>query len=465
MRTVDSESILTGTVEKRYPKLLIDTQTLPHADDLMIEKFLLLSLFMGLSMKGQASTRQTGGKIQAQTNQLSPTIGNKKGNRWWGQYDNEYHILAQNYKTAGVVSARLTDAGEFMFSVPEANVNKTWNFFEVHAGRFILPWAPMDRAWSLGYVNNRKNFNFYTPGEEGLIGAMAGVDFSFGLKLQTFGSFLYLPELNPSQQVKDGQTSSKNIWASPTPKYAEINGVKTPIRYYLNKPDISSIIFRPTFGQLVGYNYSYFDVNSYYLIKPENSIRAAGDARLTTGGEIIANINAKLYYEEVYGTNFSIKHDGYKAYASWMRVDPKNSPANDPLFVQYIKIESQLEARTYSGFGASKQGDRFNTGFNWIAMLTKPKGSDDILANKSRFREALEVFLTLDITDKLKNNFDIKWDVMKGDKIIMEEIAYEFGRGLVVSTGVNLIDSPTDSSYWSKFRDNDAVYANMAYNY
>jgi hypothetical protein len=459
------ERLLTAQAKKSYPTALAECDSHLPVDNFMIEKFIFLSLIFGFSHHSNASSQQSGARVQAQSNQLVPDIGNKKGNRGWAQFDGQYFNYSNDYNTTSMISTRLTDAGEIMISVPEANINKNWNYFDFQAGRFLIPWAPIDRAWSLGYVNNRKNFTAYQPGEEGLTGVMGGVDFNSGFHIQSFASFLYIPELNPSQQVKDGQVTSKNIWASPVPKYADINGTLTPIKYYLNQPDLKSIIFRPTFGQMIGYNYSFMNISAYYLLKPENQVRAAGEAKLTTNGEVIANINAKLYYEEVYGSTLAFKHEDYKAYLSWMRIDPQNSPVNDPLFVQYIKIESQLEARNYGGFGASKKTQNYHIGFNWIALLTTPKGSQDMLANKSRFREALDVFFVFNFTERLRNNFDIKFDVMKQDKIIMEEIAYEFNRGIVLSTGVNIIDSPTDSSYWSKFRDNDAVYANMAYNF
>ena len=468
MCTQDEQTPLTHALKRSY-SILFNDPIDQAVEDEMIGNWVLFGLVLGFSYETQSATRQTKAKVQAQSNQIAPDIGNQKGNRYWGQFDGEYHSSVNNYKTASVISARITDAQEFLISVPEVNINYNGSLVELHAGRFIVPWSPIDRNWNLGYINNRKNFTFYNPGEEGLVGVMAGLNFDFGLYSHSFASFVYIPELNPSQTVENGQVTSKSIWNSPVPKYAEINGVLTPIRYYLNKPDILDLILRPSLGQKVGYGHQAgdfrFDLDGFYMWKPENTIRAGGDARLTTGGEIIANINAKLYYEEVYGTNFTTKYDDYSAYVSWIRIDPKNAPANDPLFVQYIKIETQLEARNYGGLGIAKHGERFTAGVNWIALLTAPKTGNDLLGNKSRFREALDVFLTWKITEKLTNTFDIKFDVMKRDKIIMEEIGYEFGRGFVGSLGANLIDAPKDSSYWAKFRANDAVYANMAYNF
>ena len=81
-----------------------------------------------------------------------------------------------------------------------------------------------------------------------------------------------------------------------------------------------------------------------------------------------------------------------------------------------LKIESELERRDYGGFGLSKENSSYKMGINWIALLSSPKASQDLLGNKSRFREALNTYLTFNITEKLKNTFDMKLDFIKGDK-------------------------------------------------
>lgn len=406
------------------------------------------------------------GKIAHQNNQVGGNIGNRKGNRHFTQADFSYlKNRPEGTSHTVLTTARFTDANEFMFSVPEANISDSFKNVRFQVGRFVIPWSPMDKVWSLGYLNNRRNFTFYDPGQEGLTGIGATYNHNSGFYASTFASAIYIPELNPSSAVKDGKVTSKNIWATIPPTSAMINGVNTPISYYLEQPDLSKIIFRGSYGQQIGYQNEHFDWNAFYMLKPENNIRAAGDARLTPNGQIIANITAKLYYHELFGTTATLKYNDFKTYLSFFRIDPKNSPVNDPLLVQYVKIETELERRDYAGFGVSKEGSRYKTGANWIALLSSPKASQDLLGNKSRFREALNYFLTINITEKLKNTFDMKLDFIKGDKIFMEDLSYDFGKGWVGSFGFNLIDAPSDNSFWSAFRSNDAVYGSASYSF
>lgn len=453
-------SFLTGRTKESYPISLINL-----LESLMRYRIFAF-LFSWLLPVFALAESEFNGKISHQNNQLGGSIGNKKGNHHFTQFEFSYlKNRPEGTSHKAVTTGRYTDANEFMFSVPEANLTKTFKKTKVEAGRFIIPWSPMDKTWGLGYLNNRRNFTFYDPGQEGLTGVGATYKSDFGFYASTFGSAIYIPELNPSSTVKDGKVTSKNIWATIPPTSASINGVNTPISYYLEKPDLSKILFRGSYGQQIGYQGDLFDWNAFYMVKPENSVRAAGDARLTPNGQIIANIKAKLYYHELYGTTLTAKRDDYKAYISFFRIDPRNSPVNDPLLVEYVKIETELERRDYAGFGVSNESERFKTGVNWIALLSSPKASQDLLGNKSRFREALNFYLTFNITEKLKNTLDMKLDFIKGDKIFMEDLSYDFGKGFLGSLGFNIIDAPADNSFWAGFRSNDAVYGNATYSF
>lgn len=458
--SIGNISFLTETLKGSYPIYLI------HFLESLMRYRIFALLFSWLLPLVASAESEFNGKLTHQNQQLGGSIGNKKGNRHFTQFEMGY-IKNRPESTSHKVltTGRFTDANEFMFSFPEAHITDTFLKTKVQAGRFILPWAPMDRVWSLGYLNHRRNFTFYDPGQEGLIGVGITYNHNSGFYASNFASPIYIPELNPSSTVKDGSVTSKNIWVTPPPTSAIINGVNTPIYYYLEKPDLSKIIFRGSYGQEIGYKNELLDWNAFYMLKPENNIRPAGDARLTPDGKIIANLKAKLYYHELYGTTLTATKGDYRAYASLFRIDPRNSPTNDPLLVEYVKIETELERRDYGGFGVSKENAAYKTGLNWIALLSAPKASQDLLGNKSRFREALDYFLTLNITEKLKNTFDMKLDFIKGDKIFMEDLSYDFGKGLTGALGFNIIDAPSDNSFWSGFRGNDAVYGNATYSF
>lgn len=457
---IECTSFLTGTSKESYPISLINL-----LENLMRYRIFAV-LFSWILPLVSFAESEIKGKVTHQNNQVGGSIGDRKGNRHFTQVDVNY-LKDRPEGTSHRVStsARYTDANEFMFTVPEAHISDVFGSTKFFIGRHILPWSPIDSTWGLGYLNNRRNFTFYDPGQEGLTGVSAKFSHSSGFYASTFGSAIYIPELNPSSTVKDGKVTSKNIWATIPPTSAMINNVNTPISYYLEQPDLSKIIFRGSVGQQIGFTNDIFDWNAFYFVKPENNVRAAGDARLTTNGQIVANIKAKLYYHELIGTTATAKFNNHKAYASFFRIDPRNSPVNDPLLVEYVKIETELERRDYGGFGASTEGENYKTGVNWIALLSSPKASQDLLGNKSRFREALNFFLTLNITEKLKNTFDMKLDFIKGDKIFMEDLSYDFGKGWMGSVGFNLIDAPADNSFWAAFRNNDAVYGSASYSF
>jgi hypothetical protein len=59
----------------------------------------------------------------------------------------------------------------------------------------------MDITWGFGKLNNRKNFDGFDPGQEGLVGLSFERKSANGMRYRFYGSPMYIPEMNPSTDI------------------------------------------------------------------------------------------------------------------------------------------------------------------------------------------------------------------------------------------------------------------------
>ena len=72
--------------------------------------------------------------------------------------------------------------------------------------------------------------------------------------------------------------------------------------------------------------------------------------------------------------------------------------------------------------------------------------------------------LSASLTPKLLVDMDAKFDTITEDRLGMAKASYRLSPEVIGSLGVRMIGSSEDSdSFWSSFRNNDAVYAAMKY--
>src|SRR5690606_2153871 len=83
-------------------------------------------------------------------------------------------------------------------------------------GRKVLNWNPTEVFWGLNHLNARRSFTLLDLEREGIIGfhwdrKMGDLELNFVL------SYLYIPQLNPGLEVKNGAITSKSEWVRRPP--------------------------------------------------------------------------------------------------------------------------------------------------------------------------------------------------------------------------------------------------------
>jgi hypothetical protein len=438
--------------------------------------FLFLTLATNTAFGVAKDTIQ--GHIGGLSNQINRDIGDIPGNRYNGDLQFSYfNNRSLDLERKFEVSAMVNDQSLTMWSLQEAYVEKKgafrpWDAAEkvgdkIKVGRQIIPWSTVDEAWGLGKLNNRKNFDFFNPGQEGLIGASYENRSSNGFFWKAFGSGVYAPEMNPGLDInkKNNTISSRNPWATAPAPSTNIDGNETPIQYIIDYPSISDVIYRYTIGASAGWENEHWAVDGFVVRKPENQLSTQVEVALAEdAASVKAFIKPQFYYHDVYGGNLKYRNGDVEVQFSGIAIRPNTFPDGNSEATKYTEIKTEKRREDYVGGGISRTNDKFGMGFNYVARLSPFDRERDSLAQDPRWNQAVNAFLMRNFTKTVQVSGDVKYDMLTTDRLIMLRAGYKVSKELLTTFGVNMIGTPTNGkSFWSPYTNNDAVFGGIRY--
>lgn len=411
------------------------------------------------------------GSVSFQANQFSSDIGQVQGNRFFGDLELDYNGTTEsNFNNIFKLAARYNDSNQLMYSIEEMKFAYKFGSSKVAVGRMILNWGELDQNWGLGKINNRKNFDSFEPGQEGLTGFLYEKHADNGFKVSSFLSILYAPELNPGMNYDNdkGSVQCLNPWCKAPASSAPIeDGIETPIFYNVNEPEISDVVFRYTAGLRLGYETEKFSVSSFALRKPENQISLTAEVQYEIdNGRAFADITPQFYYHDVIGADINVRpFSNVMLYASILSVSPSKFPDGDVPYIEYTGIKPEKRNEDYVGTGIIFDDGEIKTGVNYIARISDFDKNNDILAEYPRWNQAWHTYVNAHITRKLSLGFDLKYDMLTDDRLSMYRVNYELRPNTIFSAGVNIIGTGKSESYWKDFTNNDSVFSSLKYTF
>ena len=418
------------------------------------------------------------GHFGGMSNQINQDVGDVPGNRYnadlsFTYYKDRENELERKFDFAALVN----DQSLTMWSLQEAYVAKKGVFRSydraektgdiVKIGRQNLAWSNIDQSWGLGKINNRKNFDGFMPGQEGLVGIAYENRSSNGIFWKVFGSGLYVPETNPSLDIdkSDNTISSRNPWAKPPAATTNIGEGPIPIQYIVDYPSISDVIYRYSLGVNIGWEHKNWVADGYFIRKPENQISTNVEVALAGDSKSVkAFVKPEFYYHDVFGGNFKYRNADLEMYVGGMGVYPNTFPDGSQTVTTYTEIKTEKRREAYLGGGISRINDKFGMGFNYVARVSPFDRERDSLAEDPRWNQAVNFFASRNFTQEVSLSGDIKYDMLTTDRLVMLRAGYNVSKQMLLSFGVNMIGTPdSGKSYWSTFTNNDAVYAGLRY--
>lgn len=412
------------------------------------------------------------GHIGGTSNQFSEQVGNVPGNRYNFDLDFDYSKNVDTRDTNKIerrfhISALNNDRGLTMYSLQEAYIGGNITSRDhIRFGRQVLSWSKADAAWGFGKINNRVNFDYFTPGQEGLIGLLYERRPESGFRLRAFASPLYVPELNPSLDIdkKNKSISARHPWADTPASSAEVEGVMMQVQYEVDYPEISEVIYRYTAGLNLGWESEHWVFDNFFIRKPENTLTADVQINVDFSQSIVgAQIDPRFYYHDVYGSTLKYRNRDLEMYISGIAVRPNEFPDVDER-VRYTEIKNQKRREDYVGGGISRSNDLYTIAFNYIARLSPFDRKKDDLALDPRWNQAVNFTAIRNFGRRYSVAADLKFDMLTTDRLFMLRGSYNVSKQLVMNIGVNMIGTPGDGkSFWSPYTNNDAIYGGLRY--
>jgi hypothetical protein len=428
--------------------------------------------FVLMTTVGHSAPDVIEGHLGALSNQASQQVGNVPGNRYNADFEFNYSKNVGTPQTNELerkfhVASLVNDQSLAMYSVQEAFVGGNLTSKDhIRFGRQILPWSDVDKIWGFGKLNNRRNFDYYTPGQEGLIGLLYERKSSNGMRYRTFVSGLYVPETNPTLDInkKSRSITSRSPWADTPATRSDVQGTMMDVKYDVDYPQFKDVIYRYTVGANIGFESKHWVVDNFVMRKPENTQTPDVEVNVDFVNKIVsANIDPRFYYHDVYGSTIKYRNLDVEMYLSGMAVRPNEFPDVDEQ-VRYTEIKNKKRREDYVGGGISKSNDLYTLAFNYVARLSPFNRNKDDLSQDPRWNQALNIFFLRNFGSHYSLSADGKFDMLTTDRLLMVRAIYNVSKELQMSAGVNMIGTPADGkSYWSPYTNNDAVYGGLRY--
>lgn len=366
------------------------------------------------------------------------------------------------------------DNNALNYSLQEAYVRYLGDSFELSVGRKILDWNTNEKYWSLGYLNANQAFTLLSTEEEGVTGIRLkkSIDqFEFDILL----SYLFVPQINPSVDFKNGEVTSKSDWVRLPPKRTVVNGLEVPIFYKINKVDVSKIIFNKSLGGNIRYKWNNGGFSAFAIYKPENRLRANASAYYdNTLEQVVVEADPTINHHAYYGVQVFQSFGDVKARGGLSYVDPNARLGRDfPVDINnarktyksdYFTINPSYVKEAYSHFSANLDRKSYQLSLNYIHLISKTaRFNDDFFSDAVKWKRAMGGSITYFFNDSFHVLLDLKYDFARFDNIVKSELVYNYQNKIHLSLGLEMLKAPKDTSYWSYYRANDTLYSSIGF--
>lgn len=404
------------------------------------------------------------------SNQMFSEVGNVEGNKFNADIEFHYEDKKSNLEKRVDFKTRYNDAQTTMMAVENAYIKHKLDTAKEHEltyGRQVLKWSNIDATWGFGFLNNRVNFDGFEPGQEGLMGV------SWKTKVGTtnihvFGSTVYVPELNPALDIdnEQGTISSGNPWAKvPAATTSAIGDTEDRIIYNVNMPKISEVVLRGSAGIELSRKLSgRVNWSGFFMVKPENKLST--ELGLVVDDNINITINPRVFYHNVMGTTFTYTKNSYLAHIGLLSSQPYKTAEGDEEIYRYAKFETAKIDETYFSAGIKRNTDRTKWSINYLARISSYDKKADLLAQNPRWSQAINLRLERQFNKDFMGLFDVKYDTLTADRLVMFRTDYRMTDNSLISLGVNMIGvDDSENSFWKDFKNNDSVYTSLRYRF
>lgn len=230
-----------------------------------------------------------------------------------------------------------------------------FNSHKLWIGRKHYVWSEADEQFHRGLFEGRFMNDKLQEESYGLTGLFLSFHWGGG-KAVAFASPLYIPELGPDYELKEGKFSSASPFFRPPSRIINFLGVDTPLSYHLVKPPESEIIFNPSYAAMIEQTWGPLFWRSSYAYKPMNQLLMGAQFYFQHSAlgnhDIRVNVHPRWVYHHLGAVEGGYaRTGGWKAWLSLMHERPEKDHLPDDW--TYQDVDSSSIVTSYLGYDVS----------------------------------------------------------------------------------------------------------------
>lgn len=349
-------------------------------------------------------------------------------------------------------------------------------------GRQKLDWHPNESFWQLDHFQNTRGFRLMDMKAEGLTGFHYQTQ-DGALKTEVFLSYFYIPGLNPSVKVEDGQVLSNTDWYKRPPERTIVAGQEVDIFYNLNMPEIRDVLVQKSLGMRMSIdwgekrNLNNGLISGFAIYKPERRLRINAEAFYEpTLDSVLVNATPVVNHHVMFGGELRQLFRNYEFIAGAITIDPNARLGKDfdslSLEIEntrttpseFFSVEPLYNRETYAHSSLTFKNSLSLLSVNYLRYFSEhEKPGNDFYGETVKWKNAIGLGGSHQFNDWLQGTFNFRYDLEREDNLLNTQLIFLPWRQSTVTLGSELIRSPQTNSYWSAYRANDTFYLNVGY--
>ncbi len=343
-------------------------------------------------------------------------------------------------------------------------------------GRKKQKLSQVDEEWDLGLTNPLFNHDYLNPEQMGAFGFHHTIRRN-NIYLQSFASYVHLPNQSPKFELQDERVTSLNPWFSLPPEQVSEPGGVTPVRYGITEPKISDVIFQGSLNLKLGYKTKKNWLSIAYANKPGNELHKMFkfSEELSTN-DYFVQVEANTKRHQLYMADIGAKFNNATVWASYLKDSPEQNYEKDRTWQETILDEQDW-------FSAGLKLENFylanlSLSTSYIKRVDKEVDKATLLSfeeldsilSRSYFERSesvqLKVKYKYNINKEQKISFTSRYEYSIADKsqLTIAKLKYGYKRfNMFAEGGVISADKSDKSSFFSKYKGNDYIQLGAGY--
>lgn len=353
-----------------------------------------------------------------------------------------------------------------------------WQQGALSVGRRLMNWSEIDSSFNLGFYQPLFDWNLTRPKAQGLSGLFVQIhpDSVVDWGINLFASKLFLPNQGTNYEVRDGKFENSNPYFKGPATAIEFSGQKDPLKYTLEKPEVSEVIFQNSFVSQIflGKENEGFYAQAAFADKPSNKLALGLDGENQSASVWNGRVRPAVYMHRLISVDAKYSFSHLQVGAGGLREIPREPTyANEWTYFKYQNSSLAgffVQSLNFSNWKLrldylrAQGGQESSTGGKLAPYLTELNG------NRVSFEAALQLAAEISIKLPRRQKLQLQSSVLQEEKGLFASWSsgaeYQFDRFWSIFADIQLLaasDSLSSKNIFFANRTNDFASVGVSY--